>query len=91
MGMAHHQIGATVTDNLRDRKTVGELIAELSKFPPEMPVMVYDFQRGDEWIPDPVVKVAQVQVVEYRGRTSYVYPSENRAAYTTEIVSIDLD
>ena len=78
------------SDNLRDRKTVGELIAELSKFPPDMPVMVYDFQRSDEWIPDPVVKVAQVHVVEYRGRTSYVYPTENRAAYTTEIVSIDL-
>ena len=78
------------SDSLRDRKTVGELIAELSKFPPDMPVMVYDFQRSDEWIPDPVVKVAQVQVVEYRGRTSYVYSSGNQAAYTTEIVSIDL-
>lgn len=76
--------------DLRTHKTVGELIAELSKFPPDMPVMVYDFQRADEWIPDPVVKVAQVQVVEYRGRTSYVYPSESRAAQTTDIVSIDL-
>lgn len=76
--------------SLRDRKTVGELIAELSEFPPDMPVMVYDFQRGDEWISDPVVKVAQVQIVEYGGRTSYVYPNENRAAHTAEIVSIDL-
>ena len=75
---------------LRSRKTVGELVAELSKFPPDMPVMVYDFQRGDEWIPDPVVKVCQVQVVEYRGQTSYVYPNENRDADNTEIVSIDL-
>ncbi len=76
--------------DLRERKTVGELIKELSAFPPDMPVMVYDFQRSDEWIPDPVVKVAKVQVVEYRGRTSYVYPSENRAIHTTDIVSIDL-
>jgi hypothetical protein len=37
-----------VADVLRDRKTVGELVAELSKFPADMPVMVYDFQRGDE-------------------------------------------
>jgi hypothetical protein len=81
---------AAMTDDLRTRKTVGELIAELSAFPADMPVMVYDFQRLDEWIPDPVVKVAQVQIVEYRGRTSYVYPNENRAAHTTEIVSIDL-
>ena len=79
-----------MTDNLRDRKTVGELVAELSKFPPDMPVMVYDFEQGDEWIPGPVVKVVQVQLVDYRGRTRYVSPSENRAAHTTEIVSIDL-
>jgi hypothetical protein len=79
-----------MSDNLRDRKTVGELVSELSKFPPDMPVMVYDFQRGDEWIPDPVVKVAQIQLVEYGGRTGYVYPNENRAATTTDIVSIQL-
>jgi hypothetical protein len=79
-----------MSDNLRDRKTVGELVAELSKFPPDMPVMVYDFERDDEWIPDPVVKVAQVQLVKYRGRTQYVYPHENRAATTTEIVSIEI-
>ena len=79
-----------MTDTLRDRKTVGELVAELSKFPPDMPVMIYDFERSDEWIPDPVVKVVQVQLVEYRGRTSYVYPIEGRAAHTTEIVSINL-
>ena len=77
-----------MTDTLRDRKTVGELVAQLSKFPPDMPVMVYDFERDDEWIPDPVVEVAQVRVVEYRGRTRYVYPNES--AITTDIVSIQL-
>lgn len=73
-------------DDLSTRKTVGELIAELSKFPPDMPIMVYDFQRHDEWIPDPVVRVVQVQVVEYRGRTRYAYPNEG--AHTIDIASI---
>ncbi len=75
-------------EDLHSRKTVSELIAELSKFPPDMPVMVYDFQRDDEWIPDPAVKIAQVQVVEYRGRTTYAYP--NKGARTIDIVSIEL-
>jgi hypothetical protein len=79
-----------MSDSLRDRKTVAELIKELSAFPPDMPVMIYDFERSDEWIPDPVVKVAKVQVVEYRGQTRYEYPSESRAFPTTDIVSIDL-
>ena len=79
------------SDNLRDRKTVGELIAELSKFPPDMPVMVYDFEYSDEWIPDPAVKVAKVQIVDYGGVTKYVYPSERRAgAATVDIASIDV-
>ena len=29
-----------MSDNLRDRKTVGEMVAEISKFPPDMPVMI---------------------------------------------------
>ena len=77
--------------DLRTLKTVGELIAELSAFPPDMPVMVYDFERQDEWIPDPVVRVVQVQVVKYHGTTpSYVYPSANRGVQTIDIASIDL-
>ena len=79
-----------MSDDLRTRKTVGELVAELSKFPPDMPIMVYDFERSDEWIPDPVVKVAKIKVVQWRGRTRYVYPNETWDYPTTDIVSIEL-
>ena len=74
---------------LSELKTVAELIAELSKFPPDMPVMVYDFQRDDEWVPDPVVKVVKVRVANYEDWPRYLYPRSTDTE-TIDIVSIEL-